>query len=344
LPNAMNAAEITDKLGLHSLRQRAWVRHPISHTDKQSRANSSTSTSNPPALRPVTVSTKVSNGSATPSARLVTTRRTPLFVSTFPRQGTNQSTQNGIDSRARMTHITFDSSLRQWEARGKAGRGKALGMSRLGTWDTSLSSYFAVVSRLVPCAILSCLYHDQACCVSHAAYWWCCLEGVVFVWGSHAYCNMEFARRNMKGYILLASIACSESCHYLCDHYFLVFSIVNQTHAPLLRMCISQVFICENGTVVECALSWHGLTSWSSTEPSCMSTKTFPCFHLVVNLCDENPRSLVRRRIVCFCFPAYSCSRELLLCRVSSTTSPSTFTSPALPAPIRPTPHSDSNF
>ena len=23
----MNAAEITDKLGLHSLRQRAWVRH-----------------------------------------------------------------------------------------------------------------------------------------------------------------------------------------------------------------------------------------------------------------------------------------------------------------------------
>ncbi|KAF3211423.1 Arf GTPase arf1, variant 3 [Orbilia oligospora] len=27
LPNAMNAAEITDKLGLHSLRQRAWVCH-----------------------------------------------------------------------------------------------------------------------------------------------------------------------------------------------------------------------------------------------------------------------------------------------------------------------------
>ncbi len=25
--NAMNAAEITDKLGLHSLRQRAWVRY-----------------------------------------------------------------------------------------------------------------------------------------------------------------------------------------------------------------------------------------------------------------------------------------------------------------------------
>uniref|UniRef100_A0A7I4DDY0 Uncharacterized protein n=1 Tax=Physcomitrium patens TaxID=3218 RepID=A0A7I4DDY0_PHYPA len=26
LPNAMNAAEITDKLGLHSLRQRHWYR------------------------------------------------------------------------------------------------------------------------------------------------------------------------------------------------------------------------------------------------------------------------------------------------------------------------------
>ena len=29
LPNAMNAAEITDKLGLHSLRQRAWVSRPF---------------------------------------------------------------------------------------------------------------------------------------------------------------------------------------------------------------------------------------------------------------------------------------------------------------------------
>lgn len=28
LQNAMNAAEITDKLGLHSLRQRAWVGVP----------------------------------------------------------------------------------------------------------------------------------------------------------------------------------------------------------------------------------------------------------------------------------------------------------------------------
>ena len=29
--NAMNAAEITDKLGLHSLRQRAWVRIDIAN-------------------------------------------------------------------------------------------------------------------------------------------------------------------------------------------------------------------------------------------------------------------------------------------------------------------------
>ena len=32
LPNAMNAAEITDKLGLHGLRQRVWfiqVRSPV---------------------------------------------------------------------------------------------------------------------------------------------------------------------------------------------------------------------------------------------------------------------------------------------------------------------------
>jgi len=34
LPNAMNAAEITDKLGLHSLRQRAWVCLCISPSDR----------------------------------------------------------------------------------------------------------------------------------------------------------------------------------------------------------------------------------------------------------------------------------------------------------------------
>jgi hypothetical protein len=29
--NAMNAAEVTDKLGLHSLRQRAWVSYDALH-------------------------------------------------------------------------------------------------------------------------------------------------------------------------------------------------------------------------------------------------------------------------------------------------------------------------
>lgn len=83
LPNAMNAAEITDKLGLHSLRQRAWVSF-ISANKAPSNAvrNSTTltmsflhSTSNPPALPLVTVSTKVLSGSATPCARPATSKR-----------------------------------------------------------------------------------------------------------------------------------------------------------------------------------------------------------------------------------------------------------------------------
>ena len=75
LPNAMNAAEITDKLGLHSLRQRAWVCISIirGHHNTQA-ANTRCSTSNRPARRPVTVSTRVSSGSATRSARPATTR------------------------------------------------------------------------------------------------------------------------------------------------------------------------------------------------------------------------------------------------------------------------------
>ena len=55
LPNAMNAAEITDKLGLHSLRQRQWYVEPqVLYLPSGS--------SRPPALRAVTVSTRVSNG------------------------------------------------------------------------------------------------------------------------------------------------------------------------------------------------------------------------------------------------------------------------------------------
>ena len=46
----MNAAEITDKLGLHSLRQRAWV-IPIPLTALDVSANALHSTFNRPVLR-----------------------------------------------------------------------------------------------------------------------------------------------------------------------------------------------------------------------------------------------------------------------------------------------------
>ena len=64
LPNAMNAAEITDKLGLHSLRQRAWVRLQIHSRWKKCEKLmiSVCSTSNQRVPLPETVSTKVSNG------------------------------------------------------------------------------------------------------------------------------------------------------------------------------------------------------------------------------------------------------------------------------------------
>jgi hypothetical protein len=57
----MNAAEITDKLGLHSLRQRAWVCQSEIRTS-QRRANTVPSTSSPLAPHPVTVCMRVSNG------------------------------------------------------------------------------------------------------------------------------------------------------------------------------------------------------------------------------------------------------------------------------------------
>jgi hypothetical protein len=61
----MNAAEITDKLGLHSLRQRAWVLLPISvHPTKVVNLSLFHSTSNLPAPPPETVSMRVWNGSA----------------------------------------------------------------------------------------------------------------------------------------------------------------------------------------------------------------------------------------------------------------------------------------
>ncbi len=58
--NAMNAAEITDKLGLHSLRQRAWVRNGPKYD--MNLANTACSTFNRLVLLLVTVSTRVWNG------------------------------------------------------------------------------------------------------------------------------------------------------------------------------------------------------------------------------------------------------------------------------------------
>ncbi len=55
--NAMNAAEITDKLGLHSLRQRAWVSPPTT-LESILPADLVPSTSNRLAPPPVMVSTK----------------------------------------------------------------------------------------------------------------------------------------------------------------------------------------------------------------------------------------------------------------------------------------------
>lgn len=58
----MNAAEITDKLGLHSLRQRAWVRHDGTAASESWLIQCFFSTSNLLAPHLVTVSTKDLNG------------------------------------------------------------------------------------------------------------------------------------------------------------------------------------------------------------------------------------------------------------------------------------------
>ena len=61
LPNAMNAAEITDKLGLHGLRQRTWFIQARALTS--SPWNRSTDyLDRPPAPPVATASTKASNG------------------------------------------------------------------------------------------------------------------------------------------------------------------------------------------------------------------------------------------------------------------------------------------
>lgn len=67
----MNAAEITDKLGLHSLRQRAWV--SLLYL-KSVHILISGSTFNLLALPPVMVFMRVLSGSATRSERPATLR------------------------------------------------------------------------------------------------------------------------------------------------------------------------------------------------------------------------------------------------------------------------------
>lgn len=72
----MNAAEITDKLGLHSLRQRAWVSHFFTFFLFSTCANSASSysTSSLPAPPPEMVCMRVLSGSPQPFARPVISR------------------------------------------------------------------------------------------------------------------------------------------------------------------------------------------------------------------------------------------------------------------------------
>jgi len=72
LPNAMNAAEITDKLGLHSLRQRAWVSTRVFPVAVPAPLTEVFSTFNRLALPLVTVCTRVWSGSAIRCARPAT--------------------------------------------------------------------------------------------------------------------------------------------------------------------------------------------------------------------------------------------------------------------------------
>jgi len=78
LQNAMNAAEVTDKLGLHSLRQRAWVSFTWCLTQQNS--NDIRSSFNPLVPPLVTVFMKVSNGLPLLSRKPVT----PKFLKLSP--------------------------------------------------------------------------------------------------------------------------------------------------------------------------------------------------------------------------------------------------------------------
>ena len=86
--NAMNAAEITDKLGLHSLRQRAWV--STSSTEPRYLLTL-LSTFNPPVLPPEMVFTKVWNGLRARFERLVISKFGVLSPTDLSKLSTEQS-------------------------------------------------------------------------------------------------------------------------------------------------------------------------------------------------------------------------------------------------------------
>ena len=108
----MNAAEITDKLGLHSLRQRAWVSWVTLGT--WASANS-TSTFNLLALPPEMVFMKVWSGSQALSERLATSKSSAFFIQL---RSFLQATLRTIES----FHITILSSISVIGASGEHSR------------------------------------------------------------------------------------------------------------------------------------------------------------------------------------------------------------------------------
>ena len=164
LPNAMNAAEITDKLGLHSLRQRAWVRLVYNALEfmMYSLLTSSHSTSSRLALPPVTVFTRVWSGSATPSARLATSKCAPAHKTRQRtiRAKSSREPMRSANSRARaqsleqsVTKKAFCVSFRErgeWKFQESSGGDGSYCCQRMGRADR----LYARASRCdYPCGI-----------------------------------------------------------------------------------------------------------------------------------------------------------------------------------------------
>jgi hypothetical protein len=119
IQNAMNAAEITDKLGLHSLRQRAWVSTSFIETRH---LLISTSTFNPLVLLPEMVFTKVWSGLQALSERLVISKFWRHLLSlnpiVFPERASNRTIETSILSssppyRSLVLHLINHSCLFQ---------------------------------------------------------------------------------------------------------------------------------------------------------------------------------------------------------------------------------------